>query len=274
MLPGTLELLITFNPPQLAYGETLAGAASLLQHAPGNWAPLVASDGELAGGLSLDTLLQHARTTEDWRRVVVEDIATRTPAAAFTSSPVKAGRGLMMNRLTPLPVVDRQRTPAVLAGVVTVFDFLREIALASCAGATQTAAGLLETVDEPLEASMTLDQVSDLLAGTGSRYFNIQHAGLSLGVVSRQEILRAAAGRQCGFADVPATMASLVNRHAFMRPGDHIAHGAALCVQHQTGALAVINHGQRMEGVLPARNILEHALECTARLSCAAQPRT
>jgi len=263
MLPASLEFLITYNPRRLAAEDNLLDATAVLEQSPGQWAPVTTATGDILGGLTLQGVLE-CTAQPDWRNLTVQQYMTRTPSVDCSAAPQLAGRGLMMNRLTPLPVLDRSAAnPQEVIGVLTVYDFLREAALSTAQSALQPVTSIVQPVNEPLDAKLGLADAEAAIAESESKYFAVQHAGLSLGIVSRSQIQNAARRQLCGLTrqlQPVSSLAMLVNRQALVKPGDHIAHGAALCAEHETLAVAVVNHAQRLEGVLPARSILEHAL--------------
>lgn len=274
MLQADLSTVITYNPWALSRDTTLAELVNLSAHADLHYWPVVDEERHLLGIVSdsdlvpaLAELAAAAELNDDvtTRSALLEscrvtDIMSRAgQSITHDSAPSEALDMLLDNRIHALPVVENEQ----LIALATSGDFLREFSYGSFRGSRQTASEAMESPGDGIEADVTLDAAIRALDVSGRHYGGVLQGDFALGAVSRRE-LRVARCRQSinevfddrFQLDGPQTLSELVASSPTIRPGERLSEAARLLLEESRHAVAVVNQGGRLLGLITEDGIL------------------
>ena len=271
-----LSTLITYNPWAVSEAATLDELVHMLQEMGFHHWPVVDGDRRLLGVVSELDIVRAieersalmlagaaACSPPDWRAPSVSEIMSRSVVAIdHRDTPQVALSLLLEHRIHSLPVLENNR----LVGMLTSSDFLREISYGDAPFCREPVRDHMLKGAEPVDAEASLDEAEEALLYAAAEYVPVVQGDFPLGVVSRRD-LRKARCRQsvrellgAEAAPGPITLGQLVASAPTLLPGQRLAEAASLLHERALQAVAVVNHANRLLGVLSEDELLRAAL--------------
>ncbi len=274
MNDDSLGTLITFNPCAVRADESVEDLAVRMEQSGYHHWPVVDDERRLVGVVSDGDITRDMaaqRAAEDAqqagrlpaRSTAADIMSPRVVAVDIVSSREHTLERLLEHEIHSLPVLDGEE----LVGIVTSTDFLRELSQGELPGHRDPVSRHMTKTSESVEADADFDAAKMEIVATGLRYLPVMKGDCPLGVISNR-MLRKAKCRQLladvlhgkGKADVSPRVVDLVKTAPTVKPGDRLATAAGLMVDYSVQAVAVVNQGHKLLGVISEDDILRAAL--------------
>jgi CBS domain-containing protein len=273
MFHDGLSTLVTYNPWSVSTETDLDELLRMLDQLGFHHWPVLDRQGKLAGIVSEIDIL---RAVEKWHSVVTappaveawdepppcraQDIMQRRVATVDPHDSPRAALDKMLSAgIHSLPVIDDGR----LTAIVTSSDFLREFSYSDSELGREPLTSLLLPAVEPIDVEATLDEADEAFHQLGVDDLPVVQGDFPLGVVSRRSVRKARCrqiAKELLGGDAlggPTTIAELAANAPTLMPGMRLSKAAGLMVEEQLKAAAVVNHANRLLGVLTEDRLLQ-----------------
>ena len=276
MFSPDLPSLVTYNPWAVSSESTLDDLVRMLQEMGFHHWPVVDAEQRLVGVVSEVDIVRAVETRQaaclvsvggeggasDWSDCPVSEFMSRQVFTVDERDSSHAALGLLLeHQIHSLPVLSGER----LVGMITSADFLRELSYGDAPLSREPVRDHMASGLEPVDVESSLDEASETFLCSGADYLPVVQGDFPLGVVSRRDVRKArcrvAARELLGSAAAPGpvTLSQIVYHAPMLFPGQRLAEAAGLLHEHQLQAAAVVNHANRLLGVLSEDELLRSA---------------
>lgn len=270
-----LGTLVTYNPVAVRAEDRLEDLVEQFEWADFHHWPVVDDERRLVGVLSIDDILRVAFAHQLAAAAVAGGVLGPELRPALRARDAMSPRVITIDRyasagdaldilierqISSLPVVDGER----LVGIVTSTDFVREFSYGELPQSRLNVSRYMAAVrpEEMLDATASLDEAKHELTALAAKHAVVASGGCPLGVVSLRDI-RKSKWRQVAAEllrgesqPVETTLGELVSSAVALRPGDLLVTAAQKMHEHRRRALAVVNQGNRLLGVVTEEELL------------------
>jgi CBS domain-containing protein len=259
MLATELDALITYNPWTLSLSTTVAEAARLLDETGLSQWPIVSDEGALVGELTATALFAALEQEPTGEAPIDSFVDTTALPLGLGSGPSAALRQMLECGRRMLPVVEAGR----VVGTLSRCDFLREVSYGGRAGRELVVDHLHKRV-ETIDADAALADALPLLSPEHPPLVVVQ-GDFPLGALSHfgavQATVQHFARTLRGGKPAPRTLGAWLQACPSLPPGRTLSEAAALMVEHQLDALAIVNQAAHLLGVVTEEQILQAMLD-------------
>jgi CBS domain-containing protein len=250
-----LGTLVTYNPTVVHPDYTLADIQRLMDTNLIHHLPVVDGERRLIGIVSDLDISQAVLTAGQGspHPPQVEAIMVRELVTVEIDDPPHVALSLMLaNAIHSVPVLDRGR----LIGIVTSTDLIREFSYGEMQAYREPVSMHMSVCKLQVDATATLDEALQLIAGVSSTYLPVTMGGCPVGVVSLRGLRRLAEGVSAPRAAGNTPVARLLGPTPKIRPGDKLGHAASGMVEGKVKALSVTDRRNELLGLLTQDDIL------------------
>ncbi len=267
-LQGKLGTLVTYNPRALFLDATLGEVAKSLHETDFHHWPVVDSSRRLVGILShrdiarefaSQAAAEHSPSgqlsSSFLGRPIADLMTPRVKAVEAEATRFEALKCLIENNVHCVPVTE----DGYLIGIVTTFDFLREISYGELAVSRQPVLRSMTKSVDHITKDSCLNEAMLVIHQLDQDYVPVLEGECPLGVLSLRslEVARFKRTYEGQLPDDGGPILTLLTTIPPLRPGEKLAKAAATMMENQVQHVAVVNQSNHLQGVVSEASIMK-----------------